>query len=237
MDYADARRHMVDSQLRPNKVTDPRLLDAMRSLPREEFLPPALRARAYTDQDVALPGSRAMLQPMTLGRLLQTAAARPDDRALVVCAGTGYGAAVLARIGARVTALEEDPALAALARQALAAHLPAGAVRLEAGRCAEGFAAAAPYDVILIEGEVPAVPEALTAQLAEGGRLVAIIGNGRRQGAAVLVRRLGGSVSVATVFDCAAPALPAFTPAPGFVFMNLRPLRHRPRPASPAGAG
>lgn len=218
MDYADARRRMVDGQLRPNRVADPRLLDAMRELPRERFLPPASRARAYTDQDVPLPGGRAMLDPMTLGRMLQTAAARPGDRALVVCAGTGYGAAVLARMGARVTALEEDAGLAALARQVLAELLPAGAVRLEAGRCAEGFAAAAPYDVILIEGEVPEVPAALSAQLAEGGRLVTAVGNGRRQGAAVLARRLGGSISVAPVFDCSVPALPAFAPATGFVF-------------------
>lgn len=229
MNYADARKRMVDGQLRPNRVTDARLLDAMRSLPREQFLPPALHARAYADEDVALPGGRAMLQPMTLGRLLQAAAVRPDDRVLAVCAGTGYGAAVLAWIGARVIALEEDAALAALARQALAAHLPAGTWRLETGRCAEGFAAAAPYDVILIEGEVPAVPEALAAQLAEGGRLVTVLG-GRRQGtingiaagatrgAAVLARRIGGSVSVASVFDCAAPTLAAFAPARGFVF-------------------
>jgi protein-L-isoaspartate(D-aspartate) O-methyltransferase len=218
MDYADARRRMVDGQLRPNRVNDPRVLDAMRELPRERFLPPPLRARAYTDEDVPLPGGRAMLEPMVLGRLVQLAAVRPGDRALVVCAGTGYGAAVLAHAGARVTALEEDAALANLAREALAACLPAGAVRLEAGRCAEGFAAAAPFDIVLIEGEVPEVPEILAAQLAEGGRLVAVRGRGNRQGSAVLGRRIGGSFTVTPVFDCATAALPAFAPAPGFVF-------------------
>lgn len=218
MDYADARRRMVDGQLRPNRVTDPRVLDAMRELPRERFLPPGLRSRAYTDEDVPLPGGRAMLEPMVLARLVQLAAVRPGDRALVVCSGTGYGAAVLATMGAQVVALEDDPTLAAIAREALAACLPAGAVRLVSGRPAEGYAAGAPYDAILIEGEVPEIPESLSAQLAEGGRLVTVIGRGNRQGAAVLGRRLGTSFTVTPVFDCATPALPAFTPAPGFVF-------------------
>src|SRR4051794_25841983 len=161
MDYADARKRMVDGQLRPNRVTDPRVLDAMRELPREDFLPAAAQARAYADEDVPLPGGRAMLAPMYIARLAQLAAVRPGDRALVVCAGTGYGAAVLARCGARVTAIEPDPALAGIAGKVLAANLPAGAVRIEAARPAEGFPGGAPYDVILIEGEVPAMPAAL----------------------------------------------------------------------------
>ena len=219
MDYADARRRMVDGQLRPNKVTDPRLLEAMRDLPRERFLPPALRSRAYIDEDVPLPGGRrALIEPMVLARLIQLAAVRPGDRVLVVCAGTGYGAAVLARMGARVTAIEDDPALLALAREVLPACLPAGAVQLVSGNPQEGFAAGAPYDVVLIEGEVPEIPAALSDQLAEGGRLVAVLGGGSRSGHAVLGRRLGGSFTVTPAFDCATIALPAFAPAPGFVF-------------------
>jgi protein-L-isoaspartate(D-aspartate) O-methyltransferase len=218
MDYADARKRMVDGQLRPNRVTDPRVLDAMRDLPREEFLPAAARARAYSDEDVPLPGGRTMVAPMVIARLAQLAAVRPGDRALVVCAGTGYGAAVLARCGARVTAIETDASLAAIAGRALAANLPAGAVRIEPGRPTEGFPGGAPYDVILIEGEVPEVPAAIAEQLAEGGRLVTVLGNGRRGGVAVLARRIGGAVSVTPVFDCATVALPAFQPVPGFVF-------------------
>ena len=218
MDYADARKRMVDGQLRPNKVTDLRLLEAMRDLPREIFLPRAVQARAYTDEDIPLPGGRSMLEPMVLARLLQLAAVRPGDRALVVAAGTGYGAAVLARIGARVTALEADATLLAIARTALPACLPAGAVRFESGEPAQGFPGAAPYDVVLIEGEVPEVPAALAAQLAEGGRLVAVIGTGRRTGRAVLGQRLGGSFSTTAVFDCATAAIPAFARAVGFVF-------------------
>ncbi len=223
MDYAEARRRMIDGQLRPNRVTDPRVLEAMRSLPRELFLPPgALRGRAYADEDVPLPGvgGRALMEPMVAARLIQLAAPRPGDRALVVCAGTGYAAAVLAHAGARVTAVEEDPSLLAIAREALAASgLPAGAVRLEAGDPRQGFAAAAPFDVVLIEGEVPEVPPALAAQLAEGGRLVTVEGDeDARGGRAVLGRRLGGAFTVTPAFDCATVALPAFARAPGFVF-------------------
>lgn len=218
MDYADARKRMVDGQLRPNRVTDPGVLDAMRDLPREDFLPPASRARAYADEDVPLPGGRSMLEPMVIGRLAQLAAVRPGDRALVVCAGTGYGAAVLGRCGARVVAVESDPALAAIAAQALAANLPAGVVRLEAGRPVEGLPAGAPYDVVLIEGEIPEIPAAITDQLAEGGRLVTVLAGDGRGGVAVLARRLGGAVTVTPAFDCAVAALAEFAPAPGFVF-------------------
>lgn len=217
MDYADARKRMVDGQLRPNRVTDMRVLDAMRELPREDFLP-AGRARAYADEDVPLPGGRAMVEPMVIARLAQLAAVRPGDRALVICAGTGYGAAVLARCGARVTALEADAALTAIAGPALAANLPAGAVRIEAARPTAGFPAGAPYDVIMIEGEIPEVPPAIADQLAEGGRLVTVQGSGRRSGIAVLAQKLGGALTVTPAYDCATIALPDFTPAPGFVF-------------------
>lgn len=214
MDYADARRRMVDGQIRPNKVTDPRLLDALRDLPRERFLPQPLRARAYVDEDVPLPGGRALMEPMVLARLVQLLEPRPADRALVVGAGTGYGAAVLARLGAAVTAVEDDAALCAVAREALAACLPPGAVHVADRLPSDG----GPFDAILVEGEVPAVPEAISGLLAEGGRLSAVVGGGRRNGTAVLGRRLGGAFTVTPVFDCAVAALPAYAPPPRFVF-------------------
>lgn len=216
MDFAEARRRMVDGQIRPNKVTDPLLLDALRSIPREVFLPPALRSRAYLDEDVPLPASpgRAMTEPLVLARLVQLAAVRPADRVLLVCAGTGYGAAVLGHIGARVTAVEADAALVGIARAALAGMgLPPGAIRLEAASPVAGFAAAAPFDAILIEGAVAALPDALPAQLAEGGRLVMV-----RDGRAVLGRRIGGAFTLTPAFDCTTGLLPDFAPAPGFVF-------------------
>ncbi|WP_226381839.1 protein-L-isoaspartate O-methyltransferase family protein [Falsiroseomonas ponticola] len=220
LDTTEARRRMVDGQLRPNKVTDPRVIAAMLDLPRERFLPPALAARAYGDGIIALPGGRAMLTPMVTARLIQLLGLRDGDRMLVVGAGTGYLSAVAAHCGARVTALEEDAALRAIAAPALGGLFPAGAVTLVAGSLPEGHEAAAPYDAVLIEGEVPAIPAALSAQLAEGGRLAAILAaRGPAAGPrAVIGRKAGGSFGVTDAFDCATVPLPAFQPAPGFVF-------------------
>ncbi|MDO9503618.1 protein-L-isoaspartate O-methyltransferase [Falsiroseomonas sp.] len=217
---ATARRFMVDGQLRPNKVTDPRLLAAMGDLPRERFLPPGLAARAYADEDVRLPGARALMQPMAIARLLQLLRIRDGDRLLVLGAGTGYAAAVAASCGARVVAVESDAALLAIARQALGGLLPAGAVTLVRADPAPGHAAGAPYDAILIEGEVPSVPDAIAAQLAEGGRLATVLAAPDRGASsrAVWGVRHAGSFSVTDAFDCATLPLPAFQPAPAFVF-------------------
>lgn len=215
-----ARRFMVDGQLRPNKVTDPHLLAAMGHLPRERFLPPGLAARAYADQDVPLPGGRAVIQPMAIARLLQLLRIRDGDRVLVLGAGTGYAATVAATCGARVVAVEADSRLFGIARQAMEGLLPAGAVTLAQADPAQGHAAGAPYDAILIEGEVPAVPDMIVAQLAEGGRLATVLaaGDGAPSSRAVLGVRHAGSFSVTDAFDCATLPLPAFQPAPAFVF-------------------
>lgn len=214
---AAARRFMVDCQLRPNKVVDPLLLATMGDLPRERFLPPELAPLAYADADVRLPGGRAMIQPMVIARLLQLLRLRDADRLLVLGAGTGYAAAVAARCGARVVAVESDAELLGLARKALPGLLPAGAVTLEQADPAQGFPLGAPYDAILIEGQVPQVPDSISAQLAEGGRLVTILG-GAFSPRAVWGLRRGGSFSVTDAFDCATLPLPQFQPAPAFVF-------------------
>jgi protein-L-isoaspartate(D-aspartate) O-methyltransferase len=216
LDFVEARNRMVDSQVRPNKVTDPRILTAMRRLPREAFLPPALAARAYADEDVPLGNGRVLMAPMALARLVQLAEPRPGDRALVVAAGSGYGAAVLAACGARVVALEDDPALRARAATALAEHAPG--VELVAGPPAAGWPAGAPYDLILIEGAVPEIPPALGGQLrASGGRLVAVrLADGIGQ--AVLAEPVAGELRVRPMFDCSTAPLPALRRAPSFVF-------------------
>jgi protein-L-isoaspartate(D-aspartate) O-methyltransferase len=218
MDFAEARRFMVDGQLRPNRVEDPRIVAAMRDLPRERFVPPAMAARAYADADLPLPGGRAMLKPMVLAQLVQLAGLRRGERALVLAAGTGFGAALLAAIGGSVTAVEADPALVAIARAALPAAVPAGSVTLVEADPAQGHAAGAPFDVIVIEGGVGAVPRAIEAQLAEGGRLVAIGLAGGPPGRALLARRAGGTVTTTRGFDAHAPALPGFAAAPAFAF-------------------
>jgi protein-L-isoaspartate(D-aspartate) O-methyltransferase len=219
-DTAEARKRMVDGQLRPNRVTDPRIISAMLAIPRERFLPPNLAARAYTDEDVPLPGGRALIEPMVIARLLQLLAIRDGDRMLVVGAGTGYAATVAASCGARVTALEDDAALLAIARRAAPAFASPVALGFVEGPVLGGHPAGAPYDCILVEGEVPEPPAAIADQLAEGGRLATVLAAAERglSSRAVLGRRVGGSLSVTDAFDCATLPLPAFRRAPGFVF-------------------
>jgi protein-L-isoaspartate(D-aspartate) O-methyltransferase len=216
-DFEDARNRMVDSQIRPNKVIDPRILGAMRELPRERFVPARLRSLAYADEDVPLGNGRALMEPMVLARLIQMAAPVAGERALVVGAGGGYGAAVLAACGANVTALEEDGALLGLARQVLPAIAPA--VAIVEGKLAAGWPPGAPWDIILIEGAVRDIPAALGAQLRpDGGRLVTVhVGHGA-SGKAVLAEPTPAGLRAQPVFDCATPLIPSLLPEPAFVF-------------------
>lgn len=215
-DFAAARALMVDGQVRPNKVYDQHLLDAMRTLPRERFLPPQMRALAYCDEDVALGGGRVLMEPRVLARLIQLAAVRAGERVLVVGAGSGYGAAVLAACGAQVTALEEDAALLALAREALAEM---AGVTLVSGPLHAGWPAGAPYDLVFIEGAADAVPPTLTGQVRmPGGRLVGVLRAAERIAHAGVGEPSGGGLSFQPVFDCATPVLPGLRRAPAFVF-------------------
>src|SRR4051812_23144263 len=215
--FADARKRMVDSQLRPNKVTDPRIVAAMRRLPRERFLPASLAPLAYADEDVPLGNGRVLMEPMVIARLIQLAAPVEGERALVVAAGAGYGAAVLAACGVRVTAVEDDQALLALARRALTDIAPG--VTVAANPIEGGWPSGAPYDIILIEGAVPEIPAAIAAQLRDqGGRLVTVICGPGRTGQAVLAEATPVGPRAQPVFDCATPVLPALLPAPAFEF-------------------
>lgn len=218
MAYAAARKFMVDGQLRPNKVSDPALLDAMGSLPRELFVPDASRARAYADEPVPLSPGRAMMAPMVLARLIQAAQPRLGESALVVGAGTGYSAAVLAAMGLVVTALEEDAALVAAAQAALAQSLPGARPRITQGKLPDGATGQAPYDIILFDGAVPEAPPVLVAQLAEAGRLVAVMSRQGQVSAATLGRKLDGHLFLTPIMDASAPALTSLLRTPGFVF-------------------
>ena len=217
LDFADARKKMVDGQIRPNRVNDPRILTAMRTLPRERFLPAALAALAYADECVPLGNGRVMAEPRAIGKLVQLTGPDEGERALVVGAGTGYGAAIMAACGVRVTALEDDAALLAIARTALAAYAPD--VTLAEGPLAAGWAAGAPYDIILIEGALHEVPPAIAAQLRPGsGRLVAVRAGRGLASQATIAEMTPAGLNTRMAFDCALPALPAFKPEPGFVF-------------------
>lgn len=218
IDFARARRTMVDTQIRVNDVTDARIIDALSVVPRETFVPGSRRELAYLDDDalVSEEGSapRYLIEPMVLAKMIQAAAIEPGESVLDVGTATGYSAAVLAEIAAKVVALEEDAALAAAARTNLAGN---SNVEVAEGPLASGAAAKGPFDVILLQGSAEVIPGALTDQLAEGGRLVAVVGLGRS--AKCLVHtRLGGEISVRQVFDTALPLLPGFAAARGFVF-------------------
>ncbi len=214
--FEAARTIMVDSQVRPNKVTDRRIIDAMRRLPRERFVPAGASALAYADEDVPLGGGRVLLEPMVIARLVQLAAVHAGEKVLVVAAGTGYGAALLAASGVAVTALEEDKALTAVARTALAGI---GGIALVEGALTAGWAAGGPYDVVFVEGAIEELPAALVAQVKpQGGRLVAIQSLDGRTSQAVSGMVMGGKVALLPAFDCATPLLPAFRRAAAFVF-------------------
>ena len=216
MDYAAARRNMVESQLRPNKVTDPALLDALASVPRELFVPAPLRGVAYVDEDIPLGRGRFLMEPMILGRLLELATVRSSDVALVVGASVGYSAAVLARVASRVVALEGDHELVQLAAPALRG-LDAASVAVVEGTLADGAPRLAPFDVILFDGAVDGVPPAIIEQLAEGGRLVAVI-KAAGIGRATLMTRRAGIVASRIAFDAGVPCLPGFEPVAAFTF-------------------
>ncbi len=216
MDYAAARHNMVENQIRTNKVTDPALIAALEELPRELFVPKVVRGIAYGDEDVKVADGRYLMEPMVLARLLQAAAVRPGDMALDVGCATGYSTAVLARLASAVVGLESDPALAAEAGERLSRLNIDNAVIVE-GPLTEGYRRQAPYDVILMGGRVDELPPGIVAQLAEGGRLVAVIG-GPGMGRACVVTKPGTAGSRRPIFDAAVPVLPGFERQQGFVF-------------------
>jgi len=212
-----ARRNMVDCQLRTNKVVDEALIAAFADIPRERFVPEAVQAVAYVDEDIPIGNGRCLIEPMVLARILQALAIAPGDIALDVGCGTGYSSAILSRLAATVVALECDHGLATLANDLLTSLSSDNAIVVE-GELAEGYAKQGPYDVIWIGGAVAEVPAALADQLAEGGRLAAIISDGTRPGEARLMLKRNGKVSSRGLFDASVPRLPGFEPKAGFVF-------------------
>lgn len=217
VDFAAARTHMVDSQLRPNRVRDRRLIGAFETLPREVFVPESMRALAYVDEDLELADGRFLMEPMVLARLLEAADVRASDIALDIGATTGYNSAILAHQAATVAALESDHEMAQAAEGNLRDLGIDNAVVIEAA-LGEGYAKQAPYNVILISGAVSEVPQSILKQLADGGRLVTVIRPERGLGKAVLIERVGESFGRRNLFDAGTPYLPGFRKEPGFVF-------------------
>lgn len=208
------RLAMVASQLRTNAVSDPRVVEAMARVRREDYLPPEHRAIAYRDTLLPLAGGRRQNSPLATGRLLTEARVGPDDHVLLVGAAGGYAAAVLGELAKSVVALEEEESLAALARSALAAE---GNVTVVQGPLAEGWAAAAPYDVLVIDGAVEHVPDALVRQLRVDGRAVTgLIDRGITRLAAG--RRTEGGFGLLDFADLECAPLPGFGRPKSFQF-------------------
>ena len=216
-EFGAARTHMIESQLRPGKVIDARVLGAFAGIRRELFVPEHLRAVAYVDEDLPLGRGRYLMEPMVAARLLQAAAIERTDTVLIIGAGTGCEAALTAALARNVVALEENPELARCARDALVEHSIA-AVSVVEGPLPLGYRPRAPYDAILLCGAVVEVPPEVDSQLAEGGRLLAVVKSANGIGRATLRTRTGGVVAQRVLFDAATPLLPGFAPKPGFVF-------------------
>jgi protein-L-isoaspartate(D-aspartate) O-methyltransferase len=222
IDFARLRRSMVDSQIRPNDVTDPRIIAAMLELPREHFVPPERANLAYLDDDLPVRNAthdraaRYLMEPMVLARLVQALNLVDEDRVLDVGSATGYSTALLAKLSSHVVSLEEDSELASSARRNLS-DVGVSNVEFVTGPLKAGAAEKGLYDAILLNGSVEVVPDELLAQLKEGGRLVAVV-RGNPPGRAMLYVRAGGGTSGRPLFDAAVPPLPGFEVPRGFVF-------------------
>jgi protein-L-isoaspartate(D-aspartate) O-methyltransferase len=214
-DFAVQRQNMVESQVRPNGITDARVIDAMARLPRELFVPEQRRTLAYMDEDILVAvtpdGSRRwMMEPMTFARLLQLAEIGPGDVVLDVGCATGYSTAVIATLAESVIAVEEDPVLAEQATARLAELGITNAAIVNAPH-ATGLASEAPFDIIFINGRVATLPRALLEQIKDGGRLVAVVGETAVSPALVCTRH-GETFSSRAQYDASVAPLSGFPP-------------------------
>ncbi len=215
-DAANARRLMVEGQVRTADVSDTDLLDAMATVPREKFLPPSLAPLAYLDNDIVIAKGRALLRPMVLAKLIQAARLKVSDRVLDVACGTGYSSAVLGKLAGSVVALEDDAELARRAKEALAS-VGADAVEIVVGPLTVGWPSGGPYDVILFNGSAEIVPDAFNGQLKPNGRLLAIFGRSPATKGTIFHLVEGRPVG-RPIFDGAARPLPGFAAPQSFVF-------------------
>jgi protein-L-isoaspartate(D-aspartate) O-methyltransferase len=220
-DFATARQRMVDGQVRTSDVTDNRILDAMLTLPREEFVPNDKRALAYLDLDLDVSEGgalkRFLVKPVLTAKLLQAAELGDTDNVLVVGAATGYAAALAAALAGKVTAIESDPALCTKGKDILGKLGFGGKVTFKTAEAAAGEASAAPYDAIILNGASEIMPQTLCSQLREGGRLLGVFAL-TLPSRALIVTHSHGDFGNRTLFDAAAPILPGLERLPAFVF-------------------
>ncbi|MDF1803068.1 protein-L-isoaspartate O-methyltransferase family protein [Thalassovita sp.] len=206
--YAARRTMMVDTQIRPSDVTKFPIIDAMLSVPREDFVPTDKIEAAYVGDNVSLGGARVVLEPRTLAKMLDALDVHSDELVMDVASGLGYSSAVIAKMAAAVVAVEEDEAMAEDAQTALA-RAGADNVIQHVGPLAEGAAAHGPYDVIVLEGAVEHLPDAILTQLKEGGRIAALFADGEL-GVVRIGYKIDGEMNWRFAFNAGAPVLPGF---------------------------
>ncbi len=216
MDFVLARDFMVESQVRPSDVTDPRIIGAMRSLPRERFVPAAKRTLAYGDLEVEVASGRSLMRPRDLSKLIMNLAPQPNERALEIAGATGYGAAVLAACCKDVITLDPDPDLSFAAQAALESCGVAN-VKAVSTAAIDGWKDEAPYDIIVLNGSAEIVPDAWLDQLAPGGRLGVIVRQGAA-GSARIYTRADDATAYRSAFDAAPPVAPGLTRPASFAF-------------------
>ncbi|MDB6182377.1 protein-L-isoaspartate O-methyltransferase family protein [Paracoccus fistulariae] len=213
-DFAARRTMMVDTQVRPNDVTKFPVIEAMLTIPREDFVPASRRAVAYSGENLDIGKGRVLLEPRTLAKMVDALDIQPTEMVLDLGCGYGYSAAVIARMAEAVVAIEDDEELVSEAETRLA---EAGIfnVAVLSARLSEGAPAQGPYDVVLIEGAVEDIPEAIVGQLKEGGRIAALFLEGKL-GVVRLGYKLNDRINWRYAFNANAPLLPGFARERGF---------------------
>ncbi|MBR9970502.1 protein-L-isoaspartate O-methyltransferase family protein [Magnetospirillum sulfuroxidans] len=217
MNFSAARHNMIECQIRTNRVLDPAVIAALADIPRESFVPKAMRGFAYVDEDLDIGGGRVIIEPLALARLLEAARIKPTDVVLNIGDAPGYSTAVLSRLSQTVVSLECDSDWVAKANTSLS-ELGIDNAAVVQGPLDLGYPAQAPYDVIVFSGAIADVPASICRQLGEGGRLVAIVDGGRGIGRGTLVVRVGDTWGRRQLFDARIPLLPGFAAKTKFVF-------------------
>lgn len=217
MDFDLAREIMVDSQIRPNDVTDPQIVAAFLRTPREEFVPSSRRSVAYSELEIETSQGRALWTPRDTAKLLKLAQIKPTDIVLVIAAGAGFEAALISHLADTVIALEDNPGLVD-AMSTRFAEAGFDRVAPVEGKLPEGLAEQAPFDVIYVCGMIETLPEAWGAQLAEGGRLAAVMADKGGMGRGKVFTKAGNTLSARQAFDACPPRLREFDAKPVFTF-------------------
>ncbi len=222
INFEQARLNMVNCQLRTNKVTHSGVLSAFESVAREEYVPEISKSIAYVDEDLALSHGRYLMEPMILGRMIQSIDPKENETALVVGAGTGYAASVLSKLVNAVVALEDEDLLVDSMNEIFSSQSAENAVAVKAD-LNKGYPKQAPYDLILFGGAVADIPRSLLDQLAEKGRLIAVVQDSSAKdkqylGRVTLMEKHAGNVSGRVLFDANTPLLPGFEAEEGFSF-------------------